>query len=416
MYSSYIVKGGNKLEGEINTSGSKNASLPILAATILSGKETILYNIPKIEDVKITLEILKELGCKIKEKNNKLIIDSNNIKTTRISSELMKKLRSSVVLVGALLSRFKNAIFTYPGGCDIGARPIDLHLSAFEKMGVNIKMELGDIKCESEKIIGTEILLDFPSVGATENIMMAAVLADGDTFIKNAAMEPEIVDLQNFLNKMGAKIFGAGTNVIKISGVKNLKNVSYNVMPDRIEAGTLMCGVAVTGGKIILNNIIFDHITSAIIKLEEMGCKIEKRNNLLVLEAPKRLKAVEIKTMPYPGFPTDLQPIFTSVLTFAKGTSVIVENIFESRFRYISELNKMGAKIELVEKVAVVKGMKKLHPAIVSATDLRAGAGLITVALATKGLTVIENISYILRGYEKIEEKLNSLGANIQKN
>lgn len=416
MSKSYIVNGASKLEGELSASGSKNATLPILAASILSGKTTTLYNVPKIEDTRITLEILREMGCKIKEKNEKVIIDSNNIKTTTIPHELMKKLRSSVIIVGALISRFKSATFTYPGGCDIGVRPINLHLSAFEKMGIKIDSESSDIKCSTDKILGTEILLDFPSVGATENIMMAAVLAEGDTIIRNAAMEPEIVDLQRFLNRMGAKIQGAGTNLIKIEGVKVLKNVSYNIMPDRIEAGTLMCAVAATGGDLVLNNIVLDNITPAIVKLEEMGCKIEQGKNSLVLNAPKRLKAVEIKTMPYPGFPTDMQSIFASTLTLAKGTSIIVENIFESRFKYISELNKMGAKISTEGKMAVIKGVKRLHSATVLATDLRGGAGLVIAGLATKGVTVVENADYILRGYEKLEDKLNSLGANIQFN
>lgn len=411
---SYIVNGGNKLEGTISASGSKNATLPILAASILSGKVTTLYNVPKIEDTRITLEILKELGCKIKEKNDKIVIDSNNIKTTIVPHDLMKKLRSSVIIVGALLSRFKEVTFTYPGGCDIGARPINLHLAAFEKMGININAESGDIKCKADKINGTEILLDFPSVGATENIMMAAVLGEGETIIKNAAMEPEIVDLQRFLNRMGAKITGAGTNLIKIEGVKYLKNVSYNIMPDRIEAGTLMCATAITSGTLELHDIVLDHITPAIVKLEEMGCKIQKNKNSLILQAPKRLKAVEIKTMPYPGFPTDMQSIFACTLALAKGTSLVVENIFENRFRYISELNKMGAKISVEGKMAVIKGVKKLHPAVVSATDLRGGAGLILAGLAAKGTTIVENGDYVLRGYERIDSKLNELGANIK--
>ena len=281
-------------------------------------------------------------------------------------------------------------------------------------MGIRIDCESSDIKCNTEKIIGTEILLDFPSVGATENIMMAAVLAEGDTIIRNAAMEPEIVDLQRFLNRMGAKIQGAGTNLIKIEGVKTLRNVSYNIMPDRIEASTLMCAVAVTGGKLLLNDIVLEDIAPAIVKLEEMGCKIQQNKNSLLLDAPRRLKAVEIKTMPYPGFPTDMQSIFASTLTIAKGTSIIIENIFENRFKYVAELNKMGAKINTEGKMAVIKGVKRLHPATVWATDLRGGAGLIIAGLATKGVTVVENADYILRGYEKLEDKLNCIGANIQ--
>jgi len=414
MNKRYFVKGGNELKGEISVSGSKNATLPIMAASILSGKVTTLSNVPKIQDVEITIEILKRLGCKVKEKNKKIIIDSNNIKSTNLPIELMKKLRSSVIIVGALLGRFKEATFTYPGGCDIGARPINLHLLAFEKMGICVDVESEYIKCKADEINGTEILLDFPSVGATENIILASVLAKGETFIKNAAMEPEIVDLQRFLNRMGAKISGAGTNLIKIEGVKSLKNTSYNIMPDRIEASTLMCGVAITGGSLILNNVEAEHITPAIFKLEEMGCKINKKNNQIILKAPKRLKSVEIKTMPYPGFPTDMQSIFVSTLSLAKGTSIVTENIFENRFKYVQELNKMGARISVEGKTAIIKGVKRLHSTLVSATDLRGGAGLIISALATKGITVIENAEYILRGYEKIEDKFNALGADIR--
>lgn len=411
---SYIVKGGNRLQGSVKASGSKNATLPILAASILSGKTTTLYNVPKIEDTKITLEILEMLGCKVKRKNDKVIIDSNNVKDSIIPDELMKKLRSSVIIVGALLSRFKEAMFSYPGGCDIGARPINLHLSAFEKLGVNIDIDEGYVKCKADKITGAEILLDFPSVGATENIIMTAVLAEGETIIRNAAMEPEIVDLQRFLNRMGAKINGAGTNLIRIEGVKTLKNVSYNVMPDRIEAGTLMCAGAVTGGVLELQNIVIEHINPAIVKLEEMGCKIVKEKNSLILESPKRLKATEIKTMPYPGFPTDMQSVFSGILTIAKGTSIIVENIFENRYKYLSELIKMGAKIDVEGKMAVIKGVRKLNPAIVNATDLRGGAALVLVGLNVKGTTIVDNAGYVLRGYENLDKKLNSLGANIQ--
>lgn len=410
---SYIVKGGGRLEGLVRTSGSKNATLPILAASTLSGKVTTLYNVPEIEDTKTTLEILKMLGCKIKQKGNKVIIDSGNIKDGVIPDDLMKKLRSSVIIVGALLSRFKEVTFSYPGGCDIGARPINLHLAAFEKLGINVTTDEGYIRCKADKIRGNEILLDFPSVGATENIIMTAVLAEGETVIRNAAMEPEIMDLQRFLNRMGAKISGAGTNLIKIEGVKSLKNVSYNIMPDRIETATLMCAGAITSGEIEIEDVVMEHISPAIIKLEEMGCRIVKGENKLVLLGPKRLKGTEIKTMPYPGFPTDMQSIFAGALTIASGTSIIVENIFENRYRYLSELTKMGAKIHVEGRTAVIKGVKKLKPASVNATDLRGGAALILVGLATKGITQISNAEYVLRGYEKIEEKLNSIGANI---
>lgn len=413
--SSYIIEGGKRLEGEVKNSGSKNASLPIIAASILNGKVTTLYNVPNIEDTKTTLEILKVLGCKVKKMNNKIQIDSSKIKTQEIPDHLMRELRSSVVIAGALLARFKNAVFSYPGGCDIGARPIDLHLDGFRKLGITIEENGGYIKCYTDSVIGSNIHLDFPSVGATENIMLASVLAEGETIITNSALEPEIVDLQNMLNKMGAKIEGAGTKTIRIKGVKHLKEVSYNIMPDRIEAGTLLCMTAVTGGKITLINSIPEHITPVLYKLEEAGCKIDLQKNIISLEAPKRLKALDIKTMPYPGFPTDMQSVFGSLLTVAKGTSVIVENIFESRFKYLNELQRMGAKITVEGKTAIIKGIKKLNGAHVKATDLRGGAALVLAGLVAKGRTEVTNIEYLLRGYENLDKKLNKIGANIIK-
>ena len=328
---SYIVEGGERLEGEVNVSGSKNASLPIIAASILSGKTTTLYNVPNIYDTKTTLEILKLLGCTVTKKNGKIIIDSKNIKSQEIPNELMRKMRSSVILAGAILGRFKHAIFSYPGGCDIGTRPIDLHLKGFEKLGIKIEEGSGYIKCSCDKIVGNNIQLDFPSVGATENIILASIFAEGETIITNAAMEPEIIDLQNFLNKMGAKVEGAGTNVIKITGVKNLKNVSYNIMPDRIEAGTLLCMGAISGGELVLNNAKQEHITPVVHKLEEAGAKITLEKNRIILKAPKKLKAIDVKTMPYPGFPTDMQSVFVSLQTVAKGTSMTVSYTHQKR-------------------------------------------------------------------------------------
>ena len=412
--SSYIIEGGNKLEGEINVSGSKNASLPIMAASILSGKTTTLYNVPNIYDTKTTQKILQLLGCRVNKKNGKIIIDSKDIKSQEIPDEQMRKMRSSVVLAGAIIGRFKNAIFSYPGGCDIGSRPIDLHLKGFQKLGINIEEDGGIIKCSCDKIIGNNIHLDFPSVGATENIILASVFAEGETIITNAAMEPEIVDLQNFLNKMGAKVKGAGTNVIKITGVKNLKDVSYNVMPDRIEAGTLLCMAAITGGEVLVNNVKIEHINPVIHKLEEAGAKILLDKNKIAIKSPKRLKAVDIKTMPYPGFPTDLQSIFASMLSVAKGSSMVVENIFENRYKYVNELRRMGAKITVEGKVAIIKGVRKLTSAQVNTTDLRGGAAMCTAALAAKGESTINNIEYILRGYENLDKKLTKLGAKIK--
>ena len=410
---SYIIEGGKRLEGEVSVSGSKNASLPILASTILNAGTTKLYNVPEIRDTKITQEILKFLGCKVKRNKGKIEIDSKEMNKKEIPEHLMHQMRSTVILAGAILGRFKEVTFSYPGGCDIGARPIDLHLKSFEKLGINIVENAGFIICKCDKIIGANIDLDFPSVGATENIILASVYAEGITNITNAAMEPEIVDLCNCLNKMGAKIEGTGTSNIKIIGVEKLKDISYNIMPDRIEAGSLLCMVAITGGKLKLNNVIIDNISPIINKLEETGCKILKEKNSIYMEAPKKLKSVDIKTMPYPGFPTDMQSVFASMLTMAKGTSVIVENIFENRYKYMSELKKMGAKVTVEGKTAIVKGVRKLSGARVFSTDLRGGAALVTAALAAKGKTEVLNIEYILRGYEGLDKKLKMLGANI---
>ena len=411
----YIIKGGKKLEGETYVSGSKNASLPILAASILSGKTTRLYNVPNIEDVKTTIQILEYLGCKVKKEKNKIIINSKNIKRKKIPEDLMRKLRSSVVLVGAILARFNEAIFSYPGGCEIGARPIDLHLASFKKLGVKIEENSGFIYCRCDRIKSSELHLDFPSVGATENVILASVFAEGEIILKNAAMEPEIVDLCNMLNKMGAKIRGAGTNEIRIIGVKTLNDVSYTIMPDRIEAGTLLLAVAVTGGKIKLNKVVPEHITPIIYKLEECGCKLEIGKKTISLQAPNRLKAVTIKTMPYPGFPTDMQAIFSTALMIAKGTSIIQENIFENRFKYVQELKRMGAKTQLQNNTLIITGIKRLQGANVEATDLRGGAALVIAGLVAKGTTQVSKLEYLLRGYENIDQKLITLGANIKR-
>ena len=412
--SSYIIEGGKKLQGETFVSGSKNASLPIMAATVLNKGISKLYNVPNIHDTKMMIEILKELGCKVKRSGNKVVIDSSNVHNFEISEGLMREMRSSVILAGSILGVYKKAFFSYPGGCDIGARPIDLHLKGFERLGIRVQENYGKIICEADTIIGTEINLDFPSVGATENIILAAVLGEGETIIRNAAMEPEIEDLQDFLIRMGAKIEGAGTHIIKIKGVKNLKEVSYNIMPDRIEAGTLLCASAITGGKIKLKKVNQDHIKPILDKLQECGCKIETEKDIIKLEAPKRLNAIDIKTMPHPGFPTDMQAIFGAILCTAHGTSIITENIFESRYKYMQELQRMGAKCKIEGRTAVIKGTRKLYGTNVKATDLRGGASLVVAALVAKGKTEVEDIKYILRGYENLDEKLNNLGANIK--
>jgi len=410
----YVIEGGKCLSGSTYVSGSKNASLPILAATILNAGTTKLYHVPRIRDTKITLEILRLLGCKIKLNNDKIVINSKNMNQVEIPEEQMRQMRSTVILAGAILGRFKEAVFSYPGGCDIGARPIDLHIAAFRKMGVTVKEEAGYIRCKCDGLKGANIHLEFPSVGATENIILAAVKAEGVTKITNAAMEPEIMDLVKLLKQMGAKITGEGTNEVEIIGVDSLKDTSYQIMPDRIEAGTLLCFAAGTGGSIELKSAEPLHMIPILEKLEECGCNIQTDRKTIVLEAPKRLKAMDIKTMPYPGFPTDMQSVFGGMLTMAKGTSVITENIFESRFRYCQELGRMGAKIDISGSNAIVKGVRKLSGTKVEATDLRGGAALLMGGLMAKGITRIQKIEYIARGYEKLEEKLRDLGANIK--
>ena len=411
--SSYIIEGGKRLEGEIYVSGSKNAALPIMAATILNKGISKLYNIPDISDIKIMIEILRRIGCNIKRNGDRVIIDSSNVHKFEIPEDLMIKMRSSVIIAGALLGTYKEALFSYPGGCEIGARPIDLHLKGFKKLGINISEEYGIIKCIAKDIKGVEIDLDFPSVGATENIILASVLAKGTTIIMNAAMEPEIEDLQNFLNIMGAKIEGAGTSIIRIEGVSQLKDVSYTVMPDRIEAGTFLCAGAITGGKIEVKKAEPKHIRPVIEKLREQGCGIRVEKNIIKLESKKRLKAIDIKTMPYPGFPTDMQSIFVPLLCVSTGTSVVEENIFENKYKYIQELKKMGAKVKTEGRTAIIKGTKKIYGTKVKATDLRGGASVVLAGLIAKGITQVDNIKYILRGYENFDEKLKSLGANI---
>ena len=411
--SSYIIEGGHKLEGTVKISGSKNSALPIIAATILNAGKTTLYNVPNIQDTQMMYKILETLGAKIEKKNGKIKIDTSKIEKFEIPPELMHKMRSSVILAGALIGRYQKATFSYPGGCDIGSRPIDLHLKSFEKLGIQVNQNHGNIECNAEKIKGEKIDLDFPSVGATENAILASILAEGTTIITNAAREPEILYQQNFLNKMGAKIVGAGTDEIQIEGVKKLKDISYNIMPDRIETGSFLCFAAATKGNIILENVNATHITPIISKLEEAECKIETSKNKIKIIAPKKLKAIDIKTMPYPGFPTDMQSVFASMLTIAKGTSIIVENIFENRYKYTQELNKMGAKITVEGKSAIIRGTRKLYGADVKATDLRGGAALVLAGLIAKGKTQVDDIEYILRGYEKLDYKLQNLGANI---
>lgn len=411
--SEFIIQGGNCLKGEVKISGSKNAALPIVAATLLVKGKTTLYNIPNIQDVQTMFEILKDIGGKVIKKNNKVIIDTSKIHTYEIPENLMRKMRSSVILAGAIIGRYHRARFSYPGGCEIGSRPIDLHLKGFEKLGINIKEEYGEIICSTENIEGTQINLDFPSVGATENVILASCLANGNTILTNAAKEPEIEDLIKFLNKAGARIKGAGTDRIEITGVKKLTEVSYNIMPDRIESGTYLVAGAITGGNVKIINANPKHIEPILHKLKEANCILNVGKNYVEIKAPKRIKAVDIKTMPYPGFPTDMQSIFGALLSTAKGTSIITENIFENRYKYIQELNRMGTKINIEGRTAIIKGTKRIQGANVVASDLRGGAALVLEGLYAKGITKINNAHYILRGYENLEEKLKKIGAKI---
>lgn len=414
MSDKYIIEGGKALNGEIKVSGSKNASLPILAASLLNNGVTEFTNCPEIHDVKIMLNILQNLGCKVTYNNSKIVIDSRSLNSYEIPNELMHEMRSSVILVGALLGRVGKCKFTYPGGCEIGARPINMHLDGFEQLGVDIVENNGTIICECGKLVGNEIVLDFPSVGATENIMLASVFADGITRIKNVAREPEIKCLQDFLNGMGAEIVGAGSNTITIKGVSELHDSSFKVIPDRIEAGTYLLMAVATKGEILLKDVEPEHIESLIHKLKRANCKILISGSTIYIKAPKILKAVDMKTMPYPGFPTDLQSQYVTLMAIAKGTSIVVENIFENRYKYVNELLRMGANIKLEGKTAIIQGVRTLNSACVEAKDLRGGAALIEAALTAEGVSEVYGLNYVERGYENIVGKLFGAGANIK--
>lgn len=414
--STYLINGGNFLRGEVEIQGSKNASLPILAGSILSGKTSVIENCPLIRDTLVMKQILEKLGCKVVVSGNSFFIDSAKCNKDEIPSDLMREMRSSIVLMGALLTRHHRVVLTYPGGCEIGARPIDLHLSGLRKLGAEITESHGFIVCHANKLRGCDIDLDFPSVGATENIMLAAVLANGRTVIRNAAREPEILELQNYLNSMGAKVSGASSNLIKIEGVNELNDTMYHVHGDRIVAGTYLCAGAITGGEITIKGVPSEYIRSTLHKLQEMGCVVKLiDDDKVYLLAPRRLKAVnQTKTLPFPGFPTDMQSQMVATLTVGDGTSIMIENIFENRYKYISELTKMGAKITIEGKTAIINGVPKLLGARVEAKDLRGGAALILAGLVAEGYTTVEGINYIERGYENFVENLRSLGASIE--
>lgn len=413
----FVIRGGRSLIGEVCMSGSKNSVVAVIPAALLVDGPCIIENIPEISDVKILIDILKELGCEV-EFNNKdsIMINSQYVKSYTATYDMIKSLRASYYLLGALLGRFKKAEVTFPGGCDFGYRPVDQHIKGFEKLGAKVEIDHGVIKLEAERLVGSQIYMDVVSVGATINIMIAAVKAEGTTIIENAAKEPHVVDVANFLNAMGANIKGAGTDVIKIKGVSTLSGgATHSVIPDQIEAGTFMIAAAATKGDVTIRNIIPKHMESLSAKLIEMGAKVEEGGDWIrVLGAEKILRA-NIKTLPYPGFPTDLHPPASVLLCLADGTSTITEGIWDSRFQYVDELKRMGAQVKVEGRMAVFEGKPKLSGAPVKATDLRAGAAMIIAGLVAEGETEVYNINYIDRGYECIEDKLRSLGADIRR-
>ena len=402
------------LRGTVRINGAKNSALPILAASLLGTEDIILEDVPKLKDVEVICEVLVSLGAKVEFLDKGTIrINSANINNYETPYELMSKMRASFLVMGPLLTRLGKTKTSLPGGCAIGTRPIDLHLKGFKALGANIDVDHGNIGAYADKLVGDRIYLDFPSVGATENIMMAAVMAEGETIIDNAAMEPEIVDLANFLNKLGADIKGAGTSSIRIKGVKELGGATHSVIPDRIEAGTYMVAAAITKGDVIVENVIPNHIKPIIAKLREAGCEVQENGDKVRVISPDQLKAVDIKTLPYPGFPTDMQAQFMALMSVCEGTSVIIETVFENRFMHVDELKRMGADIKIDGRSAIIQGVDTLMSAPVKATDLRAGAALILAGLVADGETEIRDIYHIDRGYENIEDKLRKLGANI---
>ncbi|MDI9475260.1 MAG: UDP-N-acetylglucosamine 1-carboxyvinyltransferase [Natronincolaceae bacterium] len=409
-----IINGGNRICGEVRIGGAKNSVLPILAATVLNGGINIIHDIPKLLDVYIMERILTSLGCSVKRENRTIVVDSGQLVNYVIPEELVREMRSSVIFLGAMLSRCGKVKASYPGGCEIGSRPIDLHLKSLREMGAEIEEKHGFLYCEAKKLRGCDIQLDFPSVGATENIMLAAVFAEGVTTIRNAAKEPEIIDLEKFLNAAGAKILGAGTATVRIEGVERLYNVEHDIIPDRIVAGTYLAAAVITKGEIILKNVIHEYLQPILYKFRESGCTIEYFNHSLRLIAPEEIKAVEsVKTLPHPGYPTDMQAQMMAVMSLSDGTTIFTENIFENRYKHANELMRMGANIKIDGRIAVVRGVERLSGATVIAQDLRGGAALVLAGLAAEGTTVVENVRHIDRGYENIHDVLNGLGADI---
>lgn len=409
-----VVEKSPPLKGKVRIDGAKNSALPIIAASLLGTEDIILEDVPDLRDVGIITEVLRSLGAEVEflDKNT-IKINSKNLNNHMTRYDLMNKMRASFLVMGPLLARLGKSKTSLPGGCAIGTRPIDLHLKGFKALGVETNTEHGSIDAKVDKLIGDKLYLDFPSVGATENIMMAATMAEGETIIENAAMEPEIVDLQNFLNKMGAEIKGAGTSTITIKGVEKLGGCTHQIIPDRIEAGTFLVAAAITGGDVLVENVISSHIKPVIAKLKETGAEIIEDGDSIRVIGSKEIEPIDVKTLPYPGFPTDMQSQFMAMLTLGKGTSVVVETVFENRFMHVDELKRMGANIKIDGKSCIIEGVDELTGARVKATDLRAGAALVLSGLVAEGKTEIEDIYHIERGYDGIEDKFTKLGATI---
>jgi UDP-N-acetylglucosamine 1-carboxyvinyltransferase len=411
-----VITGGKRLQGEVTISGAKNAAVAVIPAALMADDICIIENLPHIEDVDCLIETMTYMGAKCEFiDNHTLKIDSRNINNLTATYDAVKKMRASYYLLGALLGRFKKAEVAMPGGCNFGSRPIDQHIKGFEALGADIAIEYGMITAKADKLVGTTVYLDVASVGATINIMLAAVYAEGTTIIDNAAKEPHVVDTANFLNSMGAIVKGAGTDVIRITGVKKLHGSNYMIIPDQIEAGTYMIAAAITGGDVRVNNIIPKHMESLSAKLSEMGAEILEGDDWINVKADIPLKSVNVKTMVYPGFPTDLQPQMVALLSTCNGVGLVTENVFDNRFQYVNELKRLGASIVVEDRVAIIKGVSKLSGAEVMATDLRAGAALVIIGLIAKGKVTIGNVKYIDRGYEYIEDKLRALGADIKR-